>query len=297
MTGIALTPDGYVFGDAGQTVDVWAFTTSGAARRLTHSSAWYFDPAIAPDGGRVAYVKQDAWGANVYTVLFAGGDERPVTSDSGSRQLLMWLPGARAISDIVLTGGGASAFSQEVTDLGTGLRRVMTTAPGTVVIRWLPDGTALTEEIAGQTLALADSTGHTIRQLPLPDSLGELTGLAASPDDRELAMATSRPGVVRIFAMRIAGGASRHVADLSVAPGVHLVLERWATDGFLYFSRQAGLAQPDLWRLPARGGTLDRFATLPVACSQGTITLTRDAREGACLVYDNRPDLWLVERK
>jgi eukaryotic-like serine/threonine-protein kinase len=297
MTGIAITPNGYVFGDAGQTVDVWAFTTSGAARRLTHSSAWYFDPAIAPDGGRVAYVKQDSWGANVYTVPFAGGDERPVTSDSGSRQLLMWLPGARAISDIVLTGGGASAFDQEVTDLGTGLRRVVTTAPGTVIIRWLPDGTALTEEITGRMLAVVDSAGRTIHQLPLPDSLGELTGLAASPDDRELAAAAMQPGVARIFAVRIADGALRHIADLSVAPGVHLVLHRWATDGFLYFSRQAGLAQPDLWRLPARRGTLERFAALPIACSQGTISLARDAREGACLVYDNRPDLWLVERR
>ena len=297
ITGLALTPSGYVLGDAGQTEDVWAFTLGGAARRLTHSSAWYQDPSIAPDGARVAYVKQDAWGANVYTMPFAGGEERPVTSDSGSRQLLTWLPGGEQISNIVLTGGGASAFTQEVTDLETGLRRQVTTAPGTVIIAWLPDGTALTEELTARTLTRVDSTGRTIRRYPLADSLGEMTGLVVAPGGDELAVATSRPGVARVFVVHLADGAVRHAADLPVAAGVHLVLQRWATDGFLYFSRRAGLAQLELWRLPVAGGTLQRAATLPVACSQGTITLTRDAREGACLVYDNRPDLWLVERR
>jgi hypothetical protein len=192
MTGLALTPGGYVLGEAGQTADVWAFTISGAARRLTHSSAWYFDPVIAPDGGRVAYVKQDAWGANVYTMPFDGGVERPVTSDSGSRQLLVWLSGGQRISDLALTGGGATAFTQEVTDLGTGLRRQVTTAPGTVIIGWLPDGTALTEELAERTLARADSTGRTMRRYPLADSLGEMEGLAVAPGRSR---AASAPGI------------------------------------------------------------------------------------------------------
>ena len=297
LTGIAVTPTGYVIGDAGQTADVWAFTTGGAARRLTHSSTWYADPVIAPDGSLVAYVKQDAWGANVYTMPFGGGTERPVTSDSGSRQLLLWLPGQQRISDLVLGGGGASAFSQEITGLATGLRRVVTTAPGTIVIRWLPDGTALTEEIAGRTLAKVDSNGRVVRQYTLADSMGELTAMALSPDNDEMAVATSRPGVARVFAVRLADGAQRHIVDLDVATGVHLLLQRWATDGSLYFSRVVGLAPPELWRVAERGGTLQRAAALPVACSQGTISVTRDARAGACLVLDSRPDLWLVERR
>ncbi len=296
-TGLALTPTGYVYGDAGQTTDVWAFTVGGAARRLTHSSSSYADPAIAPDASLIAYVKQDAWGANVYTIPFAGGAERPVTSDSGSRQLLLWLPGQQRISDLVLTGGGANAFSQEITGLATGLRRVVTTAPGTVIIRWLNDTTALTEEIGGRTAALVDSAGRTLRRFSLADSLGAPTALAVSPDGGALAVATGQPGVARIFVLRLADGVLQHVADVNIAPGVHLLMQLWGTDGYLYFSRVVGLDAPELWRLPERGGALQRFASLPVACSQGTISLVHDARSGACLVYDNRPDLWLVERR
>jgi hypothetical protein len=97
--------------------------------------------------------------------------------------------------------------------------------------------------------------------------------------------------------MRLADGAVRHIADLGSQPGVHLLLERWASDGYLYLSRVVGVGQAELWRLPARGGALAHAATFPVACRQGTISLSRDGRAGACLVSDDRPDLWLVERK
>jgi len=242
-------------------------------------------------------VKQDAWGANVYTVPFAGGPERPVTSDSGSRQLVQWLPGTQRISDLVLGGSAANGIEQEVTDLVTGLRRTVRTPPGTVVVRWLSDGTAVTEEIGGQALGLVDSGGRSLRRYPLADSLGTLDAMALSPDGAELAVATHRPGVARVVALRLADGSLRHVADLAVASGVHVLMRLWGGDGFLYFSRVVGLATPELWRIPARGGVLQRAAALPVACSEGTIALSRDARAGACLVTDSRPDLWLVERR
>jgi len=57
------------------------------------------------------------------------------------------------------------------------------------------------------------------------------------------------------------------------------------------------VGQPELWRLKAQGGALQRFTAFPVACSEGTVTLSLNAQVGACLLYDNRPDLWLVERK
>jgi Tol biopolymer transport system component len=286
-----------VLGDAGQTADLWAFQLHGAARRLTHSSSWYSGPSIAPDGGTVAYVKQDAWGSNVYAVPFAGGAERPVTSDSGSRQVVRWLPGGRQISAIVLARGAAGSITQEVSGLETGLRRVVKLDAGLVIVAWMPDRTALAERIDYRGLAVVDSTGRTLRALPFADSLGTLGGLALAPDGREAAVVTSRPGLTRVYAMRLADGAVRRVMDLAPETGVHRQLARWATDSYLYFSRVMGVGQPELWRVPVRGGALARYSALPVACNQGTISLSSDAQAGACLVYDNRPDLWLVERK
>lgn len=296
-TGFAPTPTGYVLGDAGQTADLWAFELHGAARRLTHSSSWYSGPSIAPDGGTVAYVKQDAWGSNVYMVPFAGGAERPVTSDSGARQVVRWLPGGRQISAVVLASGTAGSITQEVSGLETGLRRVVNLDAGLVIVAWMSDGTALAERIDYRGLAVVDSIGRTLRALPFADSLGTLGGLALAPDGREAALVTNRPGLSRVYTMRLADGAVRRVIDLVPEAGVHRQLGRWASDGYLYFSQVMGVGQPELWRLPAQGGALQRYAAFSVACNQGTISLSGDARTGACLVHDNRPDLWLVERR
>ena len=132
-----------MIGAAGRTTDVWAFALRGAARRLTHSSTWYFGPVLSPDAKTVAYVKVDGWGANVYTVPTAGGPERPVTADSGSRQLVRWTAGGTRISDVVLASGGAGAITQELSELGTGRRRTVPLEQGLVIVDWLPNGLQL----------------------------------------------------------------------------------------------------------------------------------------------------------
>jgi len=296
-TGFAPTPTGYVIGAAGRTTDLWAFALRGPARRLTHSSTWYFGPALSPDGRTVAYVKVDAWGANVYTVPTGGGPERPVTADSGSRQAVRWSSDGRRISDVVLASAGAGAITQELTELETGRRRTVPLGQGLVIVDWLPGGQALGEQINGRGLAVLDSSGRTVRALPFGDSLTIFSGLSLGPGGTEVALAMSGPAATRVYAMRLADGALRRIADVAALPGVHLLLQRWATDGNLYFSRVVGVAPPELWRLSERGGALQHFAALPVACSQGMISLSRDARSGACLVYDDRPDLWLIERR
>ena len=297
LTGLAVTATGYVVGDAGVTMDVWAFPVGGPARRLTHSSSWYFSPAISLDGKTVAYVKQDAWGTNVYAVPVAGGAERPVSADSGIRQVVAWTYDGRRISDVLVASTGNGAITQEISELATGQRRLLPLEPGLVVVDWLPDGEALAAQIDGRGLAVMDSAGRTLRKLPFSDTLSTAGGLSLSPDGAEAVLAIAGGGGTRVLAMRLADGAVRHIADIPSLPGVHLLLERWASDGFVYFSRVVGVGQAELWRLAVRGGTLQRAAALPVACSQGTISLSRDAKVGACLVSDDRPDLWLVERR
>jgi len=297
LTGLALTATGYVIGDAGVTTDVWAFAPGGPARRLTHSSTWYFAPAVSPDGKTVAYVKQDAWGANVYTAPTAGGTEKPVSADSGIRQVLTWTADGRRLSDVLLAGSGSGAITQEIAELATGQRRPLPLEPGLVIVGWLPNGGPLAAQIDGRGLAVLDSAGRTVKRLPFGDTLSAAGGIGLSPDGAEVALAVPGSGVIRVVAMRLADGAVRHVSDIPPLPSVHLLLETWASDGFIYFSRVVGVGQAELWRLPARGGALARSSALPVACAQGTISLSRDARTGACLVSDDRPDLWLVERR
>jgi Tol biopolymer transport system component len=296
-TGFSRTPTGHVIGDAGRTSDVWSFAVAGSARRLTHSSTWTFGPSMSPDGRVVAYVKQDAWGANVYTVPAAGGPERPVTADSGTRQLVRWLPDQRRLSTLILASAGTGQIVQQIAELATGRLRTLSPDPGLVVLGWRPDGTAIAGQIDGRGLAIVDSTGRTLRRLPLADSLGGWSGAALSPDGRAVLVLAKRAPVTRGYALQLADGALRFVGVVTAIDSERVTAARWAPDGFIYFARAVGVTPPELWRLPEKGGAMQRYAALPVACDQGSLTLSRDARSGACIVNDDRPDLWLVERR
>jgi len=297
VTGFAMTPTGYVLGSAGRTADVWAFAVGGAARRLTHGSTWYVECAISPDGKTVAYVKQDAWGTNLYTIPAAGGMEAPVTSDSGLRQRVAWLNDERRLSDLALTGGASVLFRQEVVDPETGRVRTVPLEPGLAIVEWRPDGSALAMQVDGHGVAVVDSAGKTLSRVALPDSVGALESGALAPDGRSaVALAVGRR-TYQAYLMRLDDSSVRVLANLGAADSVHVQLQTWGRDGFIYFSRLSGDGAPELWRMPQAGGAPRRVAALPAGCDQTTVSLSRDARAGACLMYDNRPDLWLVERK
>ena len=297
-TGLALTPTGYVIGDASTTEDVWAFTLGGASRRLTHSSTWYFGPAVAPDGRTVAYVKQDAWGANVYTGPVAPGPERPVTTDSGIRQVLRWFPDSKRISQIVLQSSGPGGFTHEIAELETGRRHPFALAPGMIVVGWRPDATAFAEQLDGSALALVDTSGKALRRFPLPDSLRPLVSVQGAPDGKEAALLFGEPPRSRFLALDVASGALRAIGAAGPADSARNIIPlRWAADGHVYFARKAGSGPLEIWRIPARGGAAQRVAGLPVRCDASSLSLALDGRTGACLVVDERPDLYLVERR
>ena len=297
VNGIALTPTGYVLGEAGRIADVWGFTVGGAAHRLTHSSTWYMGPAVSPDGRVVAYIKQDGWGANVYSAPLTGGPERPVTTDSGIRQVVRWLPGSQRLSDLVIQASATGGFTHELVEPATGGRRPFPVADGMIAYGWRPDGTLLAVRLDGTAFAIADTSGRVLRRFVIPDSLAGSPALQLSPAGTEAAVTAGRTPQVRIVAVDLSTGAWRDIGAAGPSDSLRgVVLLRWAPDGRLYFGRRSGADSPELWRIPARGGSAERVAALPVRCDLGSLSLADDGRAGACLVTDERPDLWLVER-
>ena len=294
--GSPSTPSGYVVGEAGSTRDVWTFTVGGAKRRLTHSSTYYLGPAISPDGRSVAYVKQDAWGSNVYAAPVAPGAERPVTTDSGIRQVLRWFPDSRRLSAVVIQTGAGGGFSHEVEEFDTGRRRPLTLDPGLVLVGWRPDRTAFAVRLDGSGFVIVDSTGKTLRHVTLGDSLAPLVGLAGSPDGARAALLVGGGGRRRVVAVDAASGALRPVGDV-VARRLGARRAAALGDGRAALLRAAGrLGGPRAVADARSGGSLQRAAALPAECDVGSMSLSADARTGACLVSDSRPDLWLVER-
>jgi hypothetical protein len=210
--------------------------------------------------------------------------------------VLRWFPDGRRLSAVVIQTGVSGGIAHEVEEFDTGRRRPLALDPGLVVIGWRPDHTAIAVRLDGSAFAIVDSAGKTLRPVPIGDSLAPLVAVAGSPDGAQAALMVRGGGRRRIVAWDAASGALRPVGDVVAGDSVRAVLLRWATDGQLYFVRQLGAGALELWRMPASGGSLQRAAALPAECDISSLTLSADARTGACLVSDSRPDLWLVER-
>ncbi|HTS88920.1 MAG TPA: protein kinase [Gemmatimonadales bacterium] len=295
FTGWAMTPTGMVYGDAGRTADVWFFDLHGTARRLTHGSTWYNGPVISPDGRTVAYVKQDAWGANVYSVPSLGGRETALTGDSGIRQVVRWLPDQRRLSDVVLAGASGQ-ISQEIVDPAIGRVHTLGVAPGLVITNWFSDTAALALQIGTpNTAAIVDSAGHDLHRFQIPDSLGTGLSYVASPDGKKVAMVLKHARQSTLYARDVTDGTIHLLGPVSQSDSVTVRLARWAPDGFIYYTRTSGMAPTEVWRISDRGGVPTRYGAPPAGCDAGSVSLSQDGESGACIVYDNRPDLWLIQ--
>jgi hypothetical protein len=166
-----------------------------------------------------------------------------------------------------------------------------------VVVGWRADLTAIAEQLDGSAFAIVDTTGKALRRFAVPDSLRPLVQIQSSPDGKEAAVLVGRSPHARFVAADLTTGAWRSIGPSNVGDSVRsVVLLRWASDGSVYFARQAAGGPVEVWRIPARGGTPARVSGLPVRCDVATLSLAEDARTGACLLTDERPDLWLVER-
>jgi Tol biopolymer transport system component/DNA-binding winged helix-turn-helix (wHTH) protein len=247
------------------------------------------DPAISPDGARVAFVQREAGvdaSADVYVRNLRDGHTIRLTIDAASDRMPAWAPDGQRLAFIRMTASACDVYVRGL----DGHAETRVAACGNHEdprVAWTADGRAL---LTSQTTSRRPLSGWRIVRLSLDtaattsitDPPAGVVGdhsPAVSPDGRRVAfIRRASGGVSDVFVAPINGGTVRRVtfddADLT---GVD-----WSGDGtsLVYSSDRAG--GYSLWRVAAEGGT-PRLIAGGAARMKHPVT----DRSGRRVVYEN----------
>jgi len=241
-------------------------------RNITASLAWDAEPALSPDGARVAFTSGESGNADIWVVPAQGGATLRVTDDTAWDSSPAWFP-----------DGNQLAFASD----RQGSRAIWRVSPGGAATLLVPDAEDPAISPDGARVAFVRVMPSGFRRLfvaPIAD-VGAARALTAdsdgafdhrypdwSPDGRTLVYAAQRdlwlvsPGE---------GTPTRLTTDgeIDIEPC-------WSSDGrhVLFASERAGTRA--LWRVSARGGLAERM-TLGTGPEQHP-SVSRDGRR---LVY------------
>ncbi|MEO8433005.1 MAG: winged helix-turn-helix domain-containing protein [Acidobacteriota bacterium] len=257
---------------------------------LTSSPGNESDPAVSPDGSRVAFNWNGGSGKAEAVWLQLVDAEKPLKlTDGPSDYAPSWSPDGQRIAFSRVLPGGAGCSISVVSALGGAVR---TLAPCGVPegqrLAWAPDGRSIVYPRRN-----ADGVKHLFRLDLESGAARELTSPSApavgdyspafSPDGRTIAfLRASSAGVDDVFTVPSAGGEPRRVtADNRDVRGAD-----WSRDGrdLFFSSNRAGLYS--LWRVSASGGE-PRF----VAGGGSKIKYPSSARARSLVAYED----WIYE--
>ncbi len=217
--------------------DVWRWQPDGTTRRLTTTAQGAFEPAISPDGQRVAYVSSQDGNPELYVMAADGSAQRRLTTWRRDDIAPAWSPDGTRLAFLRREQGGERLFVLTVPPAGRddapALQRMVATAEGEKVKHaehaWSPDGRQLAYTVhrpdAAPHVAVTDVADGRTRPVT-PTSL-RATMPAWSPDGQALAFTATLgdPAALDVYVTRLADGAWARLVD-DPAPDW---LPRWAT--------------------------------------------------------------------
>ena len=258
---------------------LWSFRTTlslpdFASIQLTSSGGWEGEPAISPDGSRIAYTSNESGNLDIYVTDVYGNAHRRLTDDPAEDTNPAWFPdgstiaftsnrgGKTAIWKIGAEGGGATLLLDNAID------------------------SAISSDLSQAKIAFArlSPTGYRIGIAPL-DNPGKARILtddpkepvnarypAWSPDNRSICYIDRQ----ELWVIDTAGGRPRRISD----DAQYKQEPVWSPDGRrIYFS--SFIQGPGaIWCIGSRGGSSKR-----VTGGTGTETHPSISQDGRHLVY------------
>ena len=208
--------------------------------RLSPGGTFDQEPAISPDGTRIAFVSPSPTGLQLLTMAVNGSDRRAVSADPGfDCSWPRWSPDSRSI---VLTRTSRSTGEHDVFTIlasGDSLRRITNDSLSTS-LAWSPDGSRILlvhqpvdPNVLGSFLRDVLPNGDSLRTIGGPFGY-RILGADYSPDGLRIALSTySDFGFGYSVVIRSLDGADGTGVTLDNPPMDGLSAPSWSPDGTL----------------------------------------------------------------
>jgi Tol biopolymer transport system component len=248
---------------AGTLAAVWGITARkpggsprlpGEARQVTSGDVWNGDPALSPDGSRIAYTSDESGNKEVYVITVKGGKTLKLTDDPAADYYPAWFPDGTSLAFVSERGGETGIW--KVSALGGGATQLIKDARDPAIS---PHG----DFVAFSTLPSEGQRRIGVARVADPSHVRLLTGdrdglwehrmPAWSPDGRLICYASRQD----LWTVPFSGGPAQRFTRDGKADSNPV----WSPDGKrVYFSsgREGTVA---IWRIAVRGGKTERLTT------------------------------------
>jgi Tol biopolymer transport system component len=242
---------------------------SGQPLQVTSGDAWESEPALSPDGGRIAYASDISGNRDIYIIDARGGNPLRLTNDTAADYYPAWFPDGSALAFVSDRGGETSIW--KIGQLGGGATLLIRGASDPAIS---PDGKRIAFCMAPQGVYLRIA----VAPLADPNNITTLTGdddgywnhrsPAWSPEGRTICYSTQHD----LWTIPASGGRAQRLT----AEGKLDANPAWSSNNrHVYFSsyREGTLA---LWRVAVQGGVPERLTMGtgheqdPTVCANGS---------------------------
>lgn len=239
-------------------------------RLVRSGDGWQDDPALSPDGTRIAFASSREGNRDIYLIGVRGGNPVRLTHDPADEYRPTWFPDGTAIAFVSRKGGTSGIWKMD--QMGGGA--ILLVGEGASDPAISPDGSRIAFSIPGPSgdnriglASLHDPAGITLLTGE-EDGLWSHRSPSWSPDGRSLCYQDQQD----LWLVSAAGGPAQRLTR----EGKRDRRPVWSGDGkYILFSswRDDTLA---LWRVPAGGGAAERltlgsgYEQAPSLCRDGS---------------------------
>jgi serine/threonine protein kinase len=248
----------------------------GKPLQITTGDFWDSEPALSPDGGRIAYTSDSQGNKDIFVVDVEGGNKLQLTDDPAADYYPAWFPDGNSIAFVSNRGGSASIW--KTSQLGGGATLIRRDAFDPSIS---PDGTKIAFSMTGEdddfriAVAPLSDPGDAVVLTGADDGIWSHRYPVWSPDGEAICYSARHD----LWMVPSSGGeAARLTKD-----GQSDFYPAWSSNGeFIFFTSFRG-GTLALWRIDPRGGGPERL-TMGTGFEQNPSV----CRSGACLAYSTQ---------
>jgi plastocyanin len=208
--------------------EIYSMDISGASvTRLTDNDARDENPALSPDGSKIAFTSHRDGNDEIYVMDVSGANQTRLTTDAGSDGRPAWSPDGAQIVFVSNRNGEQEIFVMDA--VGTNQSSLNSLAAGDNNPAWSPDGTKIAFDRVGidhnceiYVVTLATNTAVNLTNSSACDAEP-----AWSPDGTKIAFRSLREANSELYVMSSSGASQTRLTTNTVEDGS----PSWSPDG------------------------------------------------------------------